>query len=304
MIRLPISYDPIFFFLLFRRTHSIAELTVESTEQPIMSRTFCVFDTELKVSDSLPLIGRLVADPRRPLNNYRPRRSQQPDQKSPIPDNFKLNVVSQNSTSASTEAIRTAKADAGLGSIFELAFATDTKSTYAISANELKTYALEQYNDTWETVKREYETEIRSFVEMNNGKAYFMVSLKTATTSVIERGEEHKKSGGGEISIPLTAVTGGAVPPFISDPHARSEGIWSKSTTNKGVFEAEVALAAEYRVINLVSKYKLSSTKLISRKQILEDKGLFEQSREGGLAFSGEDDSDAEEDSDGGEKFI
>lgn len=265
-----------------------------------MSRTFCVFDAEYAVSDSLPLLGRLVANPRRPLDNFRPR----VDQKFSIADNFKLGVVSEKSTSISTEAIRVAKTDIGLGTVFGLASSTDKKSTYAISTEELKTYALQQCNDAWETLERDYETEMRSFVETNKGKAYFMVSLKTAVKSSIKRGEEHKISGGGKISIPLTAATGGAVPPFISDPRAEVEVNWSKEKTIKGVFQGEVALAAEYRVVALASEYKFSFQKLVSRKQILEDKGPFE-SKGSTLAFGvDDDDSDVDEDSDDGEKFI
>lgn len=264
-----------------------------------MSRTFCIFDTEHGIDDSLPLLGRLVANPRRPLDDY------QPDKKSPMPDNFKHEVVSQKSTSMTTEAIRTVKVAAGLGALVGLESSTDTKYTYTISADEFKTYALQQCNNSWEALKQKYETEIKDFIRTHQGKAYFIVSLKTATKSIIERGAEQGTSGGGKGSIPLAAATGGAVPPFIGDPNAEVNVGGSTSTTIKGEIDREVALAAEYRVVALVPKYKFSFQKLVSRDQILENKGSFDRSRGNKFAFSGDDDdSDVEEDSDDDEKFI
>jgi hypothetical protein len=67
-----------------------------------------------------------------------------------------------------------------------------------------------------------------------------MVSLKTAIKSSIEHGEEQETSGGGKVALPLPAVTGGAVPISIADPHVEFEVNRAKATTIKGEFEGEV----------------------------------------------------------------
>jgi hypothetical protein len=269
-----------------------------------MSRTFCVFDTEREASKILPLLGRLVANPRRPLDGYRPKidQSQQLDQKFPIPDKFEYDVVSQKSPTKTIKAARAAKAKAGLGTIFGLDSGADNNSTYMVSADELNIYALQQVNDAWEAVEEQPETDLKHFVETNDGKAYFMVSLVTATNPYIERGDAHGKSGGGRISLPLAAVTSGAVPPSFLDPFLEGGIDGSDSATNKGKFEGVYALAAEYRVVALVSDYELSLKRLFSRKQLLQVKGPFESKR-GGLAFSADDDDSGEEDDEGG-KFL
>jgi hypothetical protein len=271
-----------------------------------MSRTFCVFDFEHEASKILPLIGRLVGNPRRPLQDYRPKidRSQQADQKSPIPDKFEYDVVSQKSTTKTIDAARTAKAKAGLGTLFGIDTGTDKNSTYVVSTDELKTYALQQVNDAWETVEEEFETDMKNFVGKHKGKAYFMVSLATATNSYIQRGGTDATSLGGGVSLPLAPLTSGAVPPSLFDPSVTLKIGGSNKITNKGEFEGEFAFAAEYRVISLATDYDFSLKKLWSRKQLLEDKGLFESKR-GALAFGGDDDdSDLGEDGEKGEKFM
>jgi hypothetical protein len=269
-----------------------------------MSHTFCVFDTEREASKILPLLGHLVANPRRPLDGYRPKidRSQQFNENSPISDKFEYDVVSQKSPTKTIKAARAAKAKAGLGTIFGLDFGTDKNSTYVVSADELKTYTLHQVNDAWETVEEEFEKHLKNFVETQEGKAYFMVSLVTATNPYIERGDAHGRSGGVRIGLPLAAVTAGAVPLSILDPSVGGEIDISDSTTNKGKLEGVYALAAEYRVVALASDYELSLKKLFSRKQLLKVRGPFESKR-GGLAFGDDDDDSGEEDDEGG-KFM
>jgi hypothetical protein len=271
-----------------------------------MSRTFCVFDTEHEAIKSLPLLGHLVANPRRPFDNYRPKIdwSQQSDRTSPMPDKFQYDVVSQKSTTKTIDAAKTAKAKAGLGPLFSLDSGTENKSKYMLSTDELKTYALQQVNDAWEAVEGDFEEEMQNFVKTHKGKAYFMVSLVTATNSYIEREDTRGKSGGGKANLPLGLISSGVIPPSLLDPSVEVEIDRSNSTTNKGKFEGEFALAAEYRVVALVSQYELSLRKLVSRKKLLEDKGTFESKR-GGLAFGGDDDdSDIGEEGDEGEMFI
>jgi hypothetical protein len=271
-----------------------------------MSRTFCVFDTEHEASKILPLLGHLVANPRRPLDSYRPKidLSQQTDQKPLIPGKFEYDVVTQKSNTKTIDAAKAAKAKAGLGALFGLDSGIDNKSTYVLSTDELKTYALQQVNDAWETVEEDSEVEMQNFVKTHKGKAYFMVSLVTATNPSIEREETHGKSGGGKASLPLGPISSGVLPPALFDPTVEIEIDRSNRTNNKGKFEGEFALAAEYRVVALVSQYELSLKKLVSRKKLLEDKGTFEAKR-GGLAFGGDDDdSDAGEEGDEGEMFI
>lgn len=262
-------------------------LTIKSnpTEQPIMSATFCVFSTEYTAGATLPLLGRLVADPRRPLLNYRPTIDipQQPDQKSPV-----IDIVTQKSTTMSTEAIK-----------------KTIKLRYSITADELKTYSLRHVSDAWKTVMEANDMELTNFVKENKGKAYFMVSIKTAIKPSVVSRRESQKSGGLKGSVPLAAVTSGAVPALLGDPHVGIDVRHDSTTNIKAVLADEIAFAAEYRVIALVSEYKMSLKKLISRKQFLEDKGVLEQFGRGRRAFSGNDeDSDVEDDDDDDENFM
>jgi hypothetical protein len=267
-----------------------------------MSGTFCVFSAESPASACLALLGRLVADPRRPLQNYRPAidNPQQPDQKSPI-----IDIVTQKSTTMSTEAIKKASVIAGLGTIIDGDSNADNSIRYSITADELKTYSMQQVSDAWKTVKEGNDMELTNFVKGNKGKAYFMVSIKTAIKPSVDSGKENQKSVGLKGSVPLVALTSGVVPALLGDPHVGVDVSKGSNTNTKGVFVDEIAFAAEYRVVALVSEFKMSFQKLVSRKQFLEDKGVLEQSGRGRLAFGGDDnDSDVEDDDDDVEKFI
>jgi hypothetical protein len=266
-----------------------------------MSSTFCVFHAESPASASVPLLGRLVADPRRPLSNYRPTIDQPrwPDQKSPI-----IDIVMQKSTTMSTEALKKASIIAGLGTIIDGDGSTDNNARYSITADEFKTYAIQQVSDAWKTVKEGNDLEMMNFVKENKGKAYFMVSIKTAVKPSVDRGKGGQTSGGLKGRIPLAALTSGAMPALL-DPQVGFDVGQGQNTTTKGAFDDEIAFAAEYRVVAMVSDFKVSLKKLVSRRQFLEDKGLYRQSGRAGLAFGGDgEDSDIEDDDDDAEKFI
>jgi hypothetical protein len=253
-----------------------------------MSATFCVFHAECPAKASVPLLGRLVADPRRPLHYYRPKIEQLPgtDQKP-----LTIDVTMQKSSTMSTEAIKKASVIAALGTIIDGNGSTDNNIRYSIKADELKTYAVQQVSDAWKAVKEGNNKEMMDFVKENNGKAYFMVSLKTAMKSSIDRGKGSQTSGGLKGRFPLATLTSGAIPTVL-DPQVGFEVGHDESTTTQVLFDDEIAFAAEYRVVALVSDFKVSLKKLVSRRQFLEDKGLYDQPGQAGLAFSGDDEVD------------
>ncbi len=86
----------------------------------------------------------------------------------------------------------------------------------------------------------------------------------------------------------------------LLDPQVGFEVGHDESTTTQVLFEDEIAFAAEYRVVALVSDFKVSLKKLVSRRQFLEGKGLYDQPGQAGLAFSEDD----EEDDENVERFI
>jgi hypothetical protein len=266
-----------------------------------MSGTFCIFYSESLARSSVPLLGRLVADPRQPLSKFRPTLDQPRwlDGKSPI-----IDIIVQKSTSMSTEAIKKASVIAGLGTIIDGDGSTDNNIRYSIKADEFKTYAMQQVSDAWKGAVKGKETEMFDFVKENKGKAYFMVSIKTAVKPSVDYGKGRKTSGGLKGCIPLAALTSGAIPGLL-DPQVGFNVGQSEDTTTQSVFDDEMAFAAEYRVVALVSDFDMSLTKLISRRQFLKDKGLYGKSNRATLAFSGDsEDSDIEDDDDDAEKFI
>jgi len=204
----------------------------------------------------------------------------------------------------STEAIKKASVTAGLGTIIDGNGSADNKIRYSITADEFKTYSMQQVNDAWKAVKEGNDVELTNFVKGNKGKAYFMVSIKTAIKPSFDNGKEKQKSGGFKCSVPLAALTSGVAPVLLGDPHVGVDVSEGSTTNTKGVFDDEIAFAAEYRVVAIASEFRMSFQKLVSRKQFLEDKGVLEQSGRGRLAFGGDDsDSDVEDDDDV-EKFI
>jgi hypothetical protein len=163
---------------------------------------------------------------------------------------------------------------------------------------------MQQVNDAWKTAKEGHEKEMMKFVKENKGKAYFMVSIKTAIKPSIDRGKGGKTSGGLKGRIPLAALTSGVMPALLN-PQVGFGVSQGENTTSQNVFDDEIAFAAEYRVVALVSEFKMSLKKLVSRRQFLEDKGLYGKSGRAGLAFSGDDeDSDIENGDDDVERFI
>jgi hypothetical protein len=119
----------------------------------------------------------LVADPRRSLSKYQPTidRSPFPDRKSPV-----IDIVIQKSTTVSAEAITKASVIAGFGPIIDGQASTNNNITYSLTAEELKTYTMLQVSDAWKTVNEGNDAEMMDFVKGKKGKAYFMVSIKTA----------------------------------------------------------------------------------------------------------------------------
>jgi hypothetical protein len=265
-----------------------------------MSGTFVVFHTEAPARAGISLLGRLVADPRRPLSKYRPTIDQSPfpDQKSPI-----IDIVMQKSTTVSAEAIKKASLIAGLGPVIDGHASTNNNITYSLTAEELKTYTMQQVSDAWKTVHEGNDAEMMEFVKGNKGKAYFMVSIKTAIKSSFDRSKGGQTSGGLKVCIPLAALNSGVMPALL-DPQVGFEVGQGKNTTTQGILDDEMAFAAEYLVVALVPGFSMSLKKLISRRQFLEDKGYYEQPGRAGLAFTGNDEDSDEDDDDNLEKFI
>ena len=110
--------------------------------------------------------------------------------------------------------------------------------------------------------------EMINFVKEKKGKGYFMMSIKTTIKPSVDRGKKGQISGGLKSRIPLAALTSGAIPARL-DPEVGFDVSQGKNTTTQGVFDDEIAFVAEYRVVALVSDFKVSLKKLVSRRQFV-----------------------------------
>ena len=132
------------------------------------SKSFFVFDREYPASNLLPLLGRVVAKPRRPLDGYVPRHDTSNDKLAYL-SSFTLDLVTEKPGKVHAESVKSAGGRLGLQKIFGISADSDVDATYELSSSEIKTLALEQHLDVFNLIYKEHNSDLEALLTDSGG---------------------------------------------------------------------------------------------------------------------------------------
>jgi hypothetical protein len=286
-------------------------------------RTFAVFEREASAKDVIPLLGRVVKNPRRPLDGFIPRivaevknskpKAEMEEQKEVTGTALPGTDVSGSETTSTTDFlegyqfeevvkkdkitadnIKSVGAKAGLKKIFNFDAGAESSETFELESDTIRTLSLGQHDDILEDLKQHLGSDLEDMILKAPGKTvWMMVSLKSADTARIDRTNEGGLNGSTSITIPVSESAGGV--PGIGNPELSSHIKLSRSSAINGTTKMEVAFAAEYCQIVRDSERRFSIKRGVEKVQLaVKSKGVYNFSGKG-LAFAGEEEDDEDD---------
>jgi hypothetical protein len=266
------------------------------------SRTFLILDEEQPAKDAIGLLGRVVAQPRRPFDGFRPQKSVPQTDADTDSDTSRrafladqtLRVKVERKAKVTAKTIRTGEAHARLTKFFGFGAKTEANATYNLSSDYIKTIALDQYEDTYKILRQNYESEVSELMDKVDGPVYMMVALKTALNPEYRRHASGEASGEGHVRVPVDKIAGQPIP-ALGEIGGDVTMKLDKTSTLEATAEEEVAFAAEYCEIVRISTYEFHLKSRPSRR--IKEK-IKPVSRWSGkhLAFGGVESDSAEDD--------
>ncbi|KAF3906055.1 hypothetical protein ABW21_db0207204 [Orbilia brochopaga] len=259
--------------------------------------SFVVFAESYDATDFSRLLGTIVIDPCRPLDNYAPAVAS----KSPLPciDEYRLTVARDTVNVIKTKALRETSAATTLATLFSLGKDWTKTNAYELKSDDIKTFSLEQKPSAFEALKGAHGPELTEFLRKAGPTGYMLVGFKSANNPNIKT--EYKagkeKSAGFSTEGIVTATTG---IPFAGDVGIEfSRGLTVKSALQSSL-EGERVFAGQYIKIALKPKLQRvqeSRTRFrIQREPLYKGMALFPTEK---MVFSDSSDDTGDEDEGG-----
>ncbi|KAL6408697.1 hypothetical protein AUP68_07641 [Ilyonectria robusta] len=141
-------------------------------------RTWAVFDEDIAASQGLKLLGCVVSDVRRPLDNFCPA----VDAAKTLDCDATLDVKSEPNLRLSLSAIKSNRAAAMLASLLNLEISSEQEESYELTTALAKTFQVQQHQNLWTKTLSAYGDQIRAFARSPAGQKglYFLVGIRTA----------------------------------------------------------------------------------------------------------------------------
>ena len=190
-------------------------------------RTFIVFDNKYSAEDGIRLLGRVVRDPRRPFDAYRPSidtettvPNTEPAGKKPghtkensseshkddgerretlesntFLNSFHLTTVSDNAPIFYAQSFESTKARLNITKLLALGVSSDQTTNVTYHAEISKVYELRQHEDVYKTLISQHEPELEALMnsQPSGVPLYMMVTLRTVENlRVLQDGKPSK----------------------------------------------------------------------------------------------------------------
>jgi len=206
-----------------------------------MHCTYFIFDREYPAKNILTLLGSVVANPRRPLDNYIPRNN---DENTASLSSSELDVMMEKPAKIHAESIKTAEGRLNLQKVFGMSAGTDKDDVYDLWSPEINTYALKQHGNVFSIVKSNNESELRELLDKHGGTVYMMMSLKIALNPTLIRKQTNTMSMGSKVTIPVLEASNLSL--GLGDPEISAGFKSLKEAALESLGCDELAFAAEY----------------------------------------------------------
>ncbi|KAH8683839.1 hypothetical protein BGZ61DRAFT_534534 [Ilyonectria robusta] len=256
-------------------------------------RTWAVFDEDIAASQGLKLLGCVVSDVRRPLDNFCPAL----DAAKTLDYDATLDVKSEPNLRLSLSAIKSNRAAAMLASLLNLEISAEQEESYELTTALAKTFQVQQHQNLWTKTLSAYGDQIRAFARSPAGQKglYFLVGIRTAMRPEMTR---TNIDGSGHRIAADTSVLEQAM--GVPVPLAGQLGVdlgftTTQSTLLSSTRRGERAFAAEYCKLKWTAKGIVLEPrgKLRLRRELVQGDVVAFGKRK--LAFSGGADGDDED---------
>ena len=262
--------------------------------------SYVVFDEQYSVAEIIRLLGVVVTDTCRPLDNFAPYI--QPNEQLPFIDEYKLSQRTETNVYIKTSAIRDTAAEANIASIFGLSGSWSTKESFVLRTEKLRNVSLERYGQAFQKLIDLHGDSVRHLLRERDGHdgGYMLIGFKIAKAPTTKKETTRATAASAESSTEGIAAALGSPLPVngsVSASHSTTrEAILQSTTEDERVFAGlYVKLAWKVRGIEI-----LPTGKIRFRRQVVQ-KGIA-YPKQDKLAFArgddSEEDSDVDEDED------
>ncbi|KAJ6262636.1 hypothetical protein Dda_3448 [Drechslerella dactyloides] len=213
--------------------------------------SFVVFAGSYDAADFSRLLGTVVIDPCRPLDNYAPALAS----KSPLSyiDEYRLNVSRDTVNLIKTKALRETSAATTLVTLFSLGKDWAKVNTYELKSDDIKTFSIEQKPAAFESLKEAHGDELDEFLRKYGPTGYMLVGFKSANNPDIKTEYKVGKENSAGFSTEgiVTAATG---IPFAGDVGIEVSRSQAVKSALQSSLEGERVFAGQYIKITLRPK--------------------------------------------------
>ncbi|KAK6340520.1 hypothetical protein TWF696_008846 [Orbilia brochopaga] len=213
--------------------------------------SFVVFAESYDAADFSRLLGTIVIDPCRPLDNYAPALAS----KSPLPfiDDYRLNVNRDTVNVIKTKALRETSAATTLVTLFSLGKDWAKSNTYELKSDDIKTISIQQKPAAFEALKDSHGEELTELLRKYGPIGYMLVGFKSANNPDIRTEYKAGKENSAGFSTEgiITAATG---IPFAGDVGIEVSKAQSVKSALQSSLEGERVFAGQYIKIALRPK--------------------------------------------------
>ncbi|KAH7146174.1 hypothetical protein EDB81DRAFT_794624 [Dactylonectria macrodidyma] len=256
-------------------------------------RTWAVFDEDIAASQGLKLLGCIVSDVRRPLDNFCPALNAE-DMRDYMHD-ATIGIKSEPNLRLSLNTIKSSRAAGMLASLLNLDIGSEQKESYELTTALAKTFQVQQHQNLWTKALSSHGDQVRAFARSSAGQKglYFLVGIRTAMRPEMTRTNLDSSSGHGTTALEQAL---GAPVPLTGKVGVDLGFTTTQSTVLSSTVRGERAYAAEYCKLKWTAKGIVLEPrgKLRLRRELVQGDVVAFGKRK--LAFSGgADDSDDEE---------
>ena len=263
---------------------------------------YVVLEQDLPAKYAASLLGLVVTDVRRPLDEYEPitLSGKEPDSL-PLVKKYMLEPKLEKDVTIRPNRVRRHRARLALLQFFGLDGLMGTREAYELKSKSVVTYEVQRYPKLMEELMQQHGDEVTGLMGRASaqGGVFMVIGCKTASNATVQHGNAGTSSarGTGKVIAPDPVSGGGATQSVpVAEGEVSTEHSWSSIVA--GTATGQRVFAAEYCEIRWKKTgFDLGPPGVVKFKKVVRNKGIKTYGSEA-LSFGGEPDELSSSDDD------
>ncbi|KAI9858697.1 MAG: hypothetical protein M1813_007329 [Trichoglossum hirsutum] len=229
------------------------------------SGTFAVLEREVAIKDSKSLLGSVVTDVRRPLDNYEPDLGPGPHLEEPLSfvQDYLVTVKEERPAVIRASATRGSSVRATLSQLFRVELGNGSNQMYSLRSDIVKTYEVQQHERLLEQLMNLYGERIKTLSQRPSARSgiFMAVAFKTAVNPTILRDAQITASEGVSVVAPLALPAVAMPAATVADGGLTFTQSWSSARAS--ITQGEIVFAVQYcELVGTVTGFTLGTSEV------------------------------------------